>query len=413
MFQLIVISILLFDAVFWWWADRRLRVLRWGIGWRLALAAFMAVQLGQFAWMFASRWTGIHLVLPPSFLALLYVWHLMVLPIFIVLLTAGGIAGGVAGLARRILRARRTALQPIPVPVPASRQGPTRRQVLLAGVAAVPPLFTGGTVAMAMGRLDHFRVRPIELALPDLPPALDGLRIAHIADVHTGRFTSPLLLESIVERTNELDVDLVLMTGDLIDYSLVELPRALDMVRQLRAGGGLFMCEGNHDLFDNRLEFERQVLDSGVPLLLDDQRTLSIRGQAVQVLGIRWGGLGDRHDAQIPLHVRKTLELRDPDAFQILLAHHPHAFDLAADAGVPLTLAGHTHGGQVMLTPDLGPGPLLYKYWSGPYRRGNSALVVSNGVGNWFPVRVNAPAEIIHITLRCSAPAERLGRMTG
>ena len=66
---------------------------------------------------------------------------------------------------------------------------------------------------------------------------------------------------------------------------------------------------------------------------------------------------------------------------------------------MPLTLAGHTHGGQLMLTESIGAGPALFKYWSGLYRRESSALVVSNGVGNWFPLRVNAPAEIIHITL--------------
>ena len=97
---------------------------------------------------------------------------------------------------------------------------------------------------------------------------------------------------------------------------------------------------------------------------------------------------------------------RDPEAFTILLAHHPHAFDRAAAAGIPLTLSGHTHGGQLMLTRNIGAGPLLFKYWSGLYRKGPSALAVSNGVGNWFPLRINAPAEILHLTLRVGARAD-------
>jgi hypothetical protein len=116
-------------------------------------------------------------------------------------------------------------------------------------------------------------------------------------------------------------------------------------------------------------------------------------------LGIRWGGRSG-FDAATGAHVRNTLRLRRSDAFPILLAHHPHAFDPAAEAGIPLTLAGHTHGGQLMLTEHIGPGPLMYKYWSGMYRKEQSQLVVSNGVGNWFPLRINAPAEIVHITLR-------------
>lgn len=95
------------------------------------------------------------------------------------------------------------------------------------------------------------------------------------------------------------------------------------------------------------------------------------------------------------------LARRDPGAWPLLLAHHPHAWDFAGD--IPLTLSGHTHGGQLMLTGRVGGGPLFYRYWSGLYTRPSGALVVSNGVGNWFPVRVQAPAEILHLTLRRAA----------
>ena len=83
--------------------------------------------------------------------------------------------------------------------------------------------------------------------------------------------------------------------------------------------------------------------------------------------------------------------------FPILLAHHPHAFNAAR--GLPLTLSGHTHGGQLMLNEQLGAGPVLFRYWSGLYGDGDRRLVVSNGAGNWFPLRLNAPAEILHLPL--------------
>ena len=108
--------------------------------------------------------------------------------------------------------------------------------------------------------------------------------------------------------------------------------------------------------------------------------------------------------------MRVMLKHRQPDAFPILLAHHPHAFDAAAEAGLPLTLAGHTHGGQWMLDRQRGVGPVLFRYWSGLYTRGGSQLIVSNGAGNVFPVRINAPAEIVHITLRAG---ERNGGRIG
>jgi predicted MPP superfamily phosphohydrolase len=86
--------------------------------------------------------------------------------------------------------------------------------------------------------------------------------------------------------------------------------------------------------------------------------------------------------------------------FTICLAHHPHAFDVARDRGIGLTLAGHTHGGQLMLPGDIGFGPLMYRYWSGLYTEGGAAAVINNGTGNWFPLRTFAPAEVGVLTLR-------------
>ncbi len=117
----------------------------------------------------------------------------------------------------------------------------------------------------------------------------------------------------------------------------------------------------------------------------------------MQFLGLPW----DHSPQATRDSMRELLALRDPAAWPILLAHHPHAWDEAGD--LPLTLSGHTHGGQLMLNERLGFGSLFYRYWSGLYTRGNT-LVVSNGVGNWFPVRVQAPAEILHLTLQ-AAPA--------
>lgn len=108
--------------------------------------------------------------------------------------------------------------------------------------------------------------------------------------------------------------------------------------------------------------------------------------------------MSSRGDLAIAKSMEELLPQRRPEAFPILLAHHPHAFDYAEN--IPLTLAGHTHGGQLMLTEQIGFGPAMFRYWSGLYQRGNRSLVVSNGVGNWFPLRVQAPAEVVHITLR-------------
>ena len=125
--------------------------------------------------------------------------------------------------------------------------------------------------------------------------------------------------------------------------------------------------------------------------------TETLRGTLVQLLGLTWRQGGDMG---VNGAMSRLLPQRHPDAFQILLAHHPHAFDPAAAAGIPLVLSGHTHGGQLMLNERLGAGPAMFRYWSGLYRKPGSALFVSNGVGNWFPLRFHAPAEIAKFTLR-------------
>jgi predicted MPP superfamily phosphohydrolase len=220
------------------------------------------------------------------------------------------------------------------------------------------------------------------------------MRIAHVTDIHVGRFTDGRQLRRIVEATNQLRADVVLLTGDLINNSLTDLPAGIDAVSQMQSRHGSYLCVGNHDLMDDGPEFVRRTRER-LPLLLDDSRTVLHKGHPVQFLGLPWA----RQEEAIERSVHRLLSQRMLDAFPILLAHHPHAFDAAADAGIPLILAGHTHGGQLMLTKNIGFGR-VYRYWSGLYTKHASSLVVSNGVGNWFPLRVNAPAEIVHITLR-------------
>jgi hypothetical protein len=277
----------------------------------------------------------------------------------------------------------------------------TRRDFLRFGAAIAPPIFTFGLTGIALYQLNRVRVRRFTLPIVDLPNALDGMTIAQVSDMHVGRFTKGEVLEKTVRLVNEMRADLVLLTGDLINDALADLDAGLALARRMEARFGLAIIEGNHDLIENPREFETRVRASGIPFLLDESMVVNVREFPVQLFGLRWTRVnGGGRDAAIGAEVKKLLEQRDASAFPILMAHHPHAFDAAAESGMPLTLSGHTHGGQLMLNEQLGFGPALFRYWSGLYQRGASKLIVSNGVGNWFPLRVNAPAEIVHLTLR-------------
>jgi predicted MPP superfamily phosphohydrolase len=368
-----------------WWRLRRVGgsaacMMRW-----LCLAT-TAVVLLTYGWVIARRMDIVETAPHPWLQALLLLWALVFLPLM-ALPTMGGVSIIDAGraLTRRFIRTdpARSILDP------------GRRQMLRTIVLALPTLGTLGATAISIPQKTRFRVRPLAVRIPGLPAALDGLTITHVSDTHVGKFTRGHVLDGMVDAVNRLKSDLVLLTGDLIDHSIDDLPEALDMVERFNPGEGLFNIEGNHDLFDGAELFAKGHADRGIPLLRDQIASLRVRGHPVEIHGMSWS----RRESTMRDQVAALAAHRDPDAFPILLAHHPHAFDAAASHGIPLTLAGHTHGGQLMVTPEIGPGPVMYRYWSGIYRKMASSLVVSNGAGNWFPLRTSAPAEIIQIIL--------------
>ena len=400
----IVSSLLLLDALWWMAATRLLRRARWKLGVAIAHMIFIVLQIGGLVVVILSRRPEFPFELPRIGTAIVYVWHLLVLPVLAPLLLIGGIAGAVIATVKRVRRepaARQVHIRQL-------SQGPVmnRRSFLATAATLAPPLLTVSVTGIAMRQLEDFRVRRLEIGITNLPTALDGATIAHVSDMHVGRFTTGDVLRKMTAAVNDLRADVVLLTGDLINSSLDELPEAVATVRQFSAPSGVYTIEGNHDLFNGREEFEQRVKASGLSLLVNETADITLRGHPVTLLGLRWGGPGvsgarpRSSEEGIRASLAELLVGRNAEAFPILLAHHPHAFDPAAEAGIPLTLAGHTHGGQLMLNEETGFGPMMFRYWSGLYSRGDSHLVVSNGVGNWFPLRTSAPAEIIHITLR-------------
>ena len=382
---LIIFGIPLLSLAWWIWADRRLSQLGAGRGARLGLSMAVLLILAGFVWVICARRELVTLPIPAALYSLVLLWGLIFMPMLGLPTMMGW---SLWSLGRRLI-------QKSPAVTPPGRNW-TRREWLGAAAVTMPVMATFGTTAYGIPQMTRFRVREITVSLKNLPQALDGMRIAHVTDTHVGKFTRGRVLDEIVAATNRLDADLVLFTGDLIDNTIRDLPDGVRMLQQMQAKSGVFVVEGNHDLFDDPSEFVRSVRDGGIALLRNQAATVQVRGVPVQILGIVWNH-GEREMAR---SVETVAALRDPDAFPILLAHHPHAFDFAAELGLPLTLAGHTHGGQLMLTSELGAGPAMFRYWSGLYQKSGRAMVVSNGTGNWFPVRVNAPAEIIHLTLR-------------
>ncbi|RYD79146.1 MAG: metallophosphoesterase [Verrucomicrobiaceae bacterium] len=406
MFIVVVLSLLLLLDLFWafgvCWLLRR-SVLRQR--WRLITLTFVALQVLGLCVMVSMRLGAAQ----PANLGLkaeisaVFIWHLLLLPLGVSLLWLGLGGWSLFQLGARLRR----PLQRRGMQASSTAESIPRREFLGASLALVPPLFTMASTGVAITQLRNFRRNEFTLELPHLPPALDGLTIAHLSDLHVGPFTSGRVLDDVVQATNDLGADVIVFTGDLINTSLSDLPEAIRLLHRLKATHGLFLIEGNHDLIDDGEEFVRRIRAEGINLLLNEAATIPVAGAALQLLGLRWGSpqrtksrAHEKGDEAIAASLEQLLVSRDPNAFAVLLAHHPHAFDAAAAAGIPLTLAGHTHGGQLMANNEVGFGPVMFRYWSGLYTRGQNHLIVSNGVGNWFPLRVQAPAEIVHITLK-------------
>lgn len=385
------------DAVWWVIALRLARKTLWRVLISLFMAAQMATIANELVGRVGHQNIELSLYVPVAVLAVVVIWHYLALP---VIACAGLTYASIRYI--RCRRAKKSASTTPAAPALATADSVSRRQFIGACSALAPCLFTFGLTGIALNQLNHFRVRRLNLSIPTLPKALDGLTIAHVSDIHVGEWTHGRILRDLVNVTNNLRADIVVVTGDTINYEISDLPGALDLIKKMESRYGTWMIEGNHDLYEDGVEFERRVNASGIPLLLDDSMMASIRGYPVQFFGIRWmEGLGMDRDQTTALQVREMLADRRPETFPIFLAHHPHAFDAAVEAGLPLTLSGHTHGGQLMVDDQIGVGPAMFRYWSGLYKKNDSQLVVSNGVGNMFPIRINAPAEVIHLTLRC------------
>ena len=392
-FVLALIGTMFALDILWWAASARIAKPTFA---RITVAIFALAQLAGLIWLLTQRFAHAEsMALFSKFaMATVFIWHMILLPVLLLLTVALLPILAMVALIRSTRRLRNFNLAPAD-----ARGALSRRQFLGVALAAAPPLFNLSLATVAVRQLDQFRVRRFVLPIAGLPSDLHGLTITQISDMHVGRFTSGRVLREVVRVVNELRADLALLTGDLINDALIDLDHGLDLVRSMQARHGVYLIEGNHDLIENGLEFERRVKDSGIPFLLDESIVITIRGAPLQLLGLSWTRARENRDVAIAAAVRELLNQRQPESFPILLAHHPHAFDAAAAASVPLTLSGHTHGGQLMLNEQCGFGPALFRYWSGLYRQGASKLIVSNGVGNWFPLRVRAPAELLHLTL--------------
>ena len=241
------------------------------------------------------------------------------------------------------------------------------------------------------------------LSFPDLPRPFNGLTILHVSDVHAGINMERNQMQRVVAMANALRPDLVLQTGDMIDISRRFIPDYVSAFRDLSSPLGVVTCLGNHDHYTGVREVIRGVREAGQVFIQGQTHLIERDGAVLALLGIDDPNNWMMDDPQTTA-VDAVLRTAPPDAFKILLAHRPGAFDTAQYRDIPLTLAGHIHGGQIA-APIVGwsAGRLITKYVSGHFQRGPSQLYVSRGIGVvGVPIRLFVPPELALLELRQS-----------
>jgi uncharacterized protein len=276
---------------------------------------------------------------------------------------------------------------------------------------AVPALALLSTAIGFVNARRRAKVVTVKVPIADLPPALDGLTIVQISDIHVGPTIKRPYLQAIVDEVNRLQPDLVAITGDIVDGSVGQLAEHTRPLSRLQARYGTYLVTGNHEYYSGAEEWIAEFRRLGLSVLLNEHVVLAHHGAPFIVAGVTdystSHGEGEhRSDPAAALE-----NAPDDIRVKILLAHQPRTALSAAGLGYTLQLSGHTHGGQFF--PWNFFVRLQQPFTAGLARIADLWIYTSRGTGYWGPPkRLGAPSEITRVRL-VSAPSSDARRHDG
>ncbi len=277
-----------------------------------------------------------------------------------------------------------------------------RRQfVERAAAAAVAAPFVAGAYGLLYGRLNLQVTRP-RIRLAHLPKAFHGFRIAQLSDIHIGPFMSEDQIRRYVRIANGLKPDLIALTGDFVTWDPATQQAVVQALAGLRAPFGVFGCLGNHEAWSGTEDsITRMLQQVGIRILRRERVSIAASGASFNLIGVDFETrrhMGPGSQRFVPRYLEGAESLVLPDTANILMSHNPNTFDRAAELGIGLSLAGHTHGGQLALefvSPEIAPSRLVTPYVAGWFQKPGGQLYVNRGIGTiGVPIRVGAPPEI-------------------
>lgn len=278
----------------------------------------------------------------------------------------------------------------------------TRRRFLsnTAVAAGAVPLAAAG-YGFLFGRVEYEKSF-VRMKLSRLPREFHGFRVAQLSDIHIGPFMTSSDIRHVVEMTNALKPDLIVLTGDYVIWDPKTQGAAVESLTGLKAPLGIYGCLGNHEIMTHtEASITRLFAQHNVRILRYESAPIQVGKESLNMIGVDYEShrhhapLGGHHVRQYLKGVRKLVK---PDQVNILLSHNPNTFDRAAQLGIDLSLSGHTHGGQIALnfiSPDLSIARLMTPYVEGHFQKPGGQLYVNRGIGTiGVPIRFGAPPEI-------------------
>lgn len=312
------------------------------------------------------------------------------LPVGSFVVAGGFVAGAMRRLGAALAKHRSRSAK--------SARAGARRDFLRHAVAVIPA-GAGAAGAWAMAHDAQPRVLRVPVKYPHLSSELNGLRILQLSDLHLGAGPTSADLKTVLDGLRADPPDLVVLTGDVAD-KLDELEAALALVTEFAPRFGVYAVLGNHEYLNDIQQTLPIYRRSSLSLLVNQTAQLRIGDATLFISGVDDPVFSGPERPFYERVVGSCAQAASSPGFRLLLCHRPDGFEEAAKHGFDLTLSGHTHGSQLGLLGRSAVEVLFgIPYQWGLYRRGQSRLYTTSGFGQWFPFRLNCPAEVPLIVL--------------
>lgn len=239
----------------------------------------------------------------------------------------------------------------------------------------------------------HTRIKEITVTIPNLPEAWKGKRIVQLSDIHLGLVHREAFMQSLVQKTNAANPEIVVITGDLFDGMDGKLDELVMPLDEIKAPRGTYFVTGNHETYLGLDEAFTAIKKTPVRILNDE--VVDVDG--LKLIGVHYPLLGEEENVATILDSLKAQYFGKPN---VLLYHSPSHIPEIKERGVNLQLSGHTHDGQIF--PFHYIAKLVHKgYEYGLYEEGNYTLYTTTGAGTWGPMmRTGNTPEIVVVTLK-------------